>query len=73
MGLLSALLVGTGVLSAQEPERPEKLLREGLFPDSVKYVRPFTAFLRSFVLPGWGQASTGRYVTGAAFVVWEGT
>jgi hypothetical protein len=35
-------------------------------------VRPMGAFLRSLVLPGWGQAATGRQVTGAAFVVWEG-
>jgi len=30
------------------------------------------AFLRSFILPGWGQAVTGRPTTGAAFVSWEG-
>ena len=67
------LLLAPGAVRAQEPERPEKLMREGLFPDSVKHVRPFTAFMRSFLIPGWGQASTGRYVTGAAFAVWEGT
>ena len=71
--LVFALLLAPVAARAQEPERPEKLLREGLFPDTIKHVRPFTAFLRSFALPGWGQASTGRYVTGAAFVVWEGT
>ena len=35
-------------------------------------VRPMGAFLRSLVLPGWGQAATGRHVTGAVFVAWEG-
>jgi len=35
-------------------------------------VRPMGAFLRSFVLPGWGQAATDRPMTGAAFVAWEG-
>jgi hypothetical protein len=30
------------------------------------------AFLRSFVLPGWGQAATGRPMTGSVFVAWEG-
>ncbi len=35
-------------------------------------VRPMGAFLRSFILPGWGQAATGRPMTGAAFVAWEG-
>ena len=24
------------------------------------------------LVPGWGQAVTGRHVTGAAFVIWEG-
>ena len=35
-------------------------------------VRPMGAFLRSFVLPGWGQVATDRPVTGATFVAWEG-
>ena len=30
------------------------------------------AFFRSFLLPGWGQAATGRPMTGAVFVFWEG-
>ncbi|HWC74646.1 MAG TPA: hypothetical protein VG454_11995 [Gemmatimonadales bacterium] len=35
-------------------------------------IRPMGAFWRSFFLPGWGQAVTGRHITGAAFVTWEG-
>lgn len=35
-------------------------------------VKPMGAFWRSFLLPGWGQAVTGRKMTGAAFVAWEG-
>ncbi len=35
-------------------------------------VRPMGAFWRSFLIPGWGQAVTGRHMTGAAFVTWEG-
>ena len=30
------------------------------------------AFLRSLVLPGWGQAKLDRKVTGGVFIVWEG-
>jgi hypothetical protein len=41
-------------------------------PDSAKQIRPATALWRSLLIPGWGQASTGRHVTGAAFVLWEG-
>lgn len=35
-------------------------------------VKPMGAFLRSFILPGWGQAATDRPMTGAVFVAWEG-
>ena len=35
-------------------------------------VSPGIAFLRSFVLPGWGQASLNRNVTGGMFVAFEG-
>jgi hypothetical protein len=35
-------------------------------------ISPGTAFLRSFVLPGWGQASLNRNVTGGVFVAFEG-
>lgn len=35
-------------------------------------VKPISALWRSLLIPGWGQARTGRNVTGAAFVVWEG-
>lgn len=40
--------------------------------DTTHRVPPWGAFLRSFVLPGWGQAATGRHVAGAVFVAWEG-
>ena len=40
--------------------------------DTLHMVRPMGAFWRSFLLPGWGQAVTGRHTTGAAFVTWEG-
>jgi hypothetical protein len=43
--------------------------------DSVRPRPPITptgAFLRSLVLPGWGQARLGRNVTGGMFVAFEG-
>ena len=43
--------------------------------DSVRPVPPVTpggAFLRSLILPGWGQARLGRNVTGGLFLTWEG-
>lgn len=41
-------------------------------PDTSDTVGPMGAFWRSFLLPGWGQAVTGRHTTGAVFVAWEG-
>jgi hypothetical protein len=43
--------------------------------DSVRPVPPITpggAFLRSLIIPGWGQARLGRNVTGGIFLLWEG-
>src|SRR3989441_12492038 len=39
--------------------------------DTTHRIRPMGAFWRSLLLPGWGQAETGRPVTGALFVAWE--
>lgn len=43
--------------------------------DSVRPRPPITptgAFLRSLVIPGWGQSRLGRNVTGGMFVAFEG-
>lgn len=40
--------------------------------DSVHHIGPGAAFWRSLVIPGWGQAATKRWVTGATFTAWEG-
>ena len=40
--------------------------------DTTHRIRPLGAFLRSLLVPGWGQAATGRHVTGAVFATWEG-
>jgi hypothetical protein len=41
--------------------------------DTAHQIGPAGALWRSLLLPGWGQAATGRNVTGALFVAWEGT
>jgi hypothetical protein len=42
-------------------------------PDSTRSMpSPMNAFLRSFLLPGWGQAKLDRKLTAGIFVVWEG-
>src|SRR6266852_2077597 len=41
-------------------------------PDTPHRIGPVGAFLRSLLVPGWGQAATGRHVNGALFATWEG-
>jgi hypothetical protein len=38
----------------------------------IQPISPMGAFFRSFLLPGWGQASLNRKVTGGIFIAWEG-
>ncbi len=38
----------------------------------IRAPSPMNAFIRSFLLPGWGQAKLGRKLTGGLFVAWEG-
>ncbi len=58
-------------LSAQVS--PAALPRVAAVSDSARHVGPVGALWRSLLIPGWGQAVTGRHVTGALFAVWEGT
>ena len=74
VGLVMLLFVvavwPSGRLAAQDTT----IVRDtAVFQDTTRRgVRPMGAFWRSFLIPGWGQAVTGRTGTGAAFVAWEG-
>ena len=62
---------------AQQPDtaRQDTLAQRPTRGDSVRPVPPVTpggAFLRSVLIPGWGQARLGRNVTGGLFLLWEG-
>ena len=76
--LLAALLLSAHPpirLSAQDTVRaPQPAPSDAARPDSLRpgRVGPFGAMWRSMLVPGWGQAVSGRHVTGAAFVAWEG-
>jgi hypothetical protein len=60
-------------LTAQDTTHARDTTRITLPADTMHHgVRPMGAFLRSFIFPGWGQAVTGRPMTGSAFVAWEG-
>lgn len=70
--LLAALaLAGGRVAPAQEvpPAGPDTVVAA----DTVRRLRPVSAAWRSLLLPGWGQAATGREVVGALLLAWEGT
>ncbi|HVH66582.1 MAG TPA: hypothetical protein VM716_01810 [Gemmatimonadales bacterium] len=62
-------------LSAQNDTTPPPVVTTGALvvpTDTSHRVRPMGAFFRSLLVPGWGQAATGRRVTGAVFAAWEG-
>jgi len=80
-GVVFAALVFAGSairLFAQVPDTtppPPPLVTTGALvvpTDTTHRIRPMGAFLRSLLVPGWGQAATGRHVTGALFATWEG-
>ena len=66
-------ILPTFQLSAQDTTHVRDTTRL-VFPADTLHptVGPMGAFWRSFLIPGWGQAVTGRQLTGAAFVAWEG-
>ena len=69
--LLSALAAWR--LDCQDTTRVRDTTHMVLPADTLRPgVKPMGAFLRSFLLPGWGQAATGRPMTGSVFVAWEG-
>ncbi len=77
--LLSVALLSvfpTFQLSAQVPDTtPAPIVTTGALvvpTDTAHRTSPMGAFWRSLLLPGWGQAQTGRPVTGALFATWEG-
>ena len=64
-------------LSAQVPDtsRAPPIVTTGALvvpTDTAHRIRPMGAFLRSLLVPGWGQAVTGRPVAGAVFATGEG-
>ena len=70
-----AMLLAGCLLAAYPPSRLSAqvdTLGAAQIPYTTHRMKPVSAFWRSLVLPGWGQSATGRHVTGAAFVAWEG-
>ncbi len=82
LGLLAAAVPLAAQQEAVRPRadsaapRPDTLVRaRPPVGDSVRPrppVSPGTAFLRSLVLPGWGQSTMGRHLTAGLFLTFEG-
>ena len=73
LAVLVVLLSVRPTLRLAAQTSPPALPRVQAPPDTAHQVGPVGALWRSLLLPGWGQAVTGRHVTGALFVAWEGT
>jgi hypothetical protein len=83
---LLLFLIAASPLAAQNPPvpparvdtvvvRPDTVAHRPQHPDSIRPVPPITpggAFLRSLILPGWGQARLQRNVTAGVFLTFEG-
>jgi hypothetical protein len=76
MGVARAVPLGGQVLPP--PSVPPAVADTGAPGEAVddtlrqRPVSPMGAFLRSLVLPGWGQAKLDRKLTGGIFILWEG-
>lgn len=69
--VLAVLLLATfaGVLPARAQQAPAPIQPQTVTEDTVRRgIKPGTAFMRSVLIPGWGQFSVGAKGRGALFV-----
>lgn len=63
-----ALLVCTAMATAQEPiPTPRDTVQADAIVVDSGHISPRSAFIRSLIIPGWGQASVGSNVRGGVF------
>jgi hypothetical protein len=69
--LLAVVLLGPATAGGQQPEpiRPPVVSSDSLI---ARRPSAFNYFARSLLLPGWGQASLDRKLTGGIFLAFEG-
>ena len=75
--VLGTLLAGgLSHLAAQDstaaPPPPVTSPQAAAADSARRYIKPMSAFWRSLLVPGWGQAKLGRRLSGAVFVGVEG-
>ena len=70
------LAAGLSHLAAQDstaaPLPPVTSPQAAAADSARRYIKPMSAFWRSLLVPGWGQAKLGRRLSGAVFVGVEG-
>jgi Family of unknown function (DUF5683) len=70
---LAAGALGAPAAAQEPPPPPPPPVVDSLPADSLDdSISPRSAFLRSLVVPGWGQASVGSYGRGAVFFALQG-
>lgn len=79
MVIVAGFLLGPAVVEAQIPlpipRLPTPTARDTVQVPAFRIeppISPLGALWRSMLIPGWGQATLGRRVTGAVFMFWEG-
>jgi hypothetical protein len=68
--LLSALPLGAQERAADDSVRTvaaDSAAADSANVDAARYITPRSALIRSLIVPGWGQASTGSYVRGGIY------
>lgn len=68
--LVSAIVLGAGSLTAQQPVTPP--ISPAPIPAAQSRPSPLGYFARSLLVPGWGQAALDRKLTGGIFIAFEG-
>ena len=66
--LASLVLAGASTVAAQSPTPPVTTIPS----PTARRASPLNYFMRSMLLPGWGQASLDRKLTGGMFLAFEG-
>lgn len=72
--LLLLLALSVGEIGAQDTTavRPPRRVPVAIADSAQNRPRPLNYFFRSLLIPGWGQASLDRKLTGGIFVAFEG-
>jgi len=72
--LIVSIMLAAAAATATAAQVPVRLDSIAAAPETdTARVSPRTAFIRSLLVPGWGQFSVGSYKRGAVFIALQGT